>query len=244
MFEHAFCAEDVAEPLLAIDSELPAADAACLMREAGAAVASARKHAALCGFIELSALAEGPCSASCRDFVPSAIVAANTSLTDVVEVLTRYDWCFVVSDDAFVGVISRADVQKPAMRMWLFDIITVAELEFTERVRQKWPDEGWTKALSPSRLAKAKQMRSERVRCGIKCELLDCLQLADKLEILLSDPAELAALGFSTPSSAKRVGREFEKLRNTLAHAQAFVDNDWPQIVRLARRIGELVERL
>jgi len=244
VFERAFSARDVAEPLLTFECTVSAQEAACLLREAGAAVAGIRKNGVVCGFVEAAALIEGSCETLRREFEPSIIVSAETSLTDVVEVLTLHDWCFVISQGDFVGVISRADMQKPAVRMWLFGIITVAELEFTERVRQKWPDEGWTKFLSPSRLAKAKQMRSERVRRGQNCALLDCLQLADKLAILISDATELAALGFSTPSAAKRVGREFEKLRNTLAHAQAFGDEDWPQIVRLARRIGELVERL
>ena len=244
VFERAFCAQDISEPLLEFDASLPAQEVASKMREAGAAVASLRSNGAVCGFVEAAALLKGVCGASRREFEPTKIVSSNSSLTDVVEVLTRHDWCFVVSQGAFVGVISRADLQKPAVRMWLFGIITVAELEFTERVRQKWPNDSWTKALSPSRLAKAERMRSERARRGQRGDLLDCLQLADKLEILISDPADLAALGFSTPSAAKRVGREFEKLRNTLAHAQAFTDEDWPQIVRLARRIGELVQRL
>ena len=244
VFERAFSAQDIAEPLLTFDADLPAREAAQLMREADAAVAGVRKNGVVCGFVEAIALGDGPCEAFRHEFQPSNFVSAGTSLTDVVEVLTLHDWCFVVSQGEFVGVISRADVQKPAVRMWLFGIITISELEFTERVRQKRPDGGWRKALSPSRLAKAEQLWSDRRRRNQRCELLDCLQLADKLGILIADPEELEALGFSTPSAAKRVGREFEKLRNTLAHAQAFVDEDWPQIVRLARRIGELVERL
>jgi hypothetical protein len=144
------------------------------------------------------------------------VVVAGSSLTDVIEVLTRYDWCFVSAFGTVVGVISRIDMQKPAIRMWLFGIITVAELEFTERVRQKWSDESWIGLLSQQRLEKARQLCVERERQKENCELLDCLQLSDKMEILISDPEELARLGIRTPSAAKRAGKQIESLRNSL----------------------------
>ena len=151
--------------------------------------------------------------------------------------LTRHDWCFVSAYGTVVGAISRLDMQKPAVRMWLFGIITVAELEFTERIRQKWPEERWTGFLSPQRVEQARRLRDERHRRKENCELLDWLQLADKLEILISDRAVLAELGIPTPGAARRAAKQIENLRNTLAHAQGFDDQDWPQIVRLARHI-------
>jgi len=141
-----------------------------------------------------------------------------------------------------VGVISRIDLHKPTARMWLFGIITAAELEFTERIRQKWPSESWSGLLSQQRIEKARQLFAERERRREKCHLIDCLQLADKVEILVSDPAVLAALDIPTPSAARRAGKQIESLRNSLAHAQSFVHQDWPQIVRLARRIHNMVE--
>jgi hypothetical protein len=128
--------------------------------------------------------------------------------------------------------------------MWLFGIITVAELEFTERVRQKWPDESWTGLLSPQRVEQARRSQSERERRKETCQLLDCLQLGDKLAILILDPEALAELGIFTPSSAKRASKQIESLRNSLAHAQGFADQDWPQIVRLARHIEEMTRVL
>jgi len=172
------------------------------------------------------------------------MVAPETSFMEVIEVLTRHDWCFVQSQGNIVGAISRQDVQKPAVRMWLFGILTVAELEFTERIRGKWPEATWSGLLSPQRIDKARQLLAERERRKEKCELIDCLQLADKIEILLSDATEQGALGVPTPSAARRVGKQFESLRNSLAHAQKLVEQDWPQIVRLARRVHQLAEEL
>ena len=38
----------------------------------------------------------------------------------------------------------------------------------------------------------------------------------------------------------EKVIKDIEALRNNLAHGQAVTSHDWPQIVRLARRIQQL----
>jgi hypothetical protein len=128
--------------------------------------------------------------------------------------------------------------------MWLFGILTLAELAFTERIRRKWPGESWNRLLSQQRMDKARQLLAERERRKEKCHLIDCLQLADKIEILIADPSELAAIGIPSQSLARRVGKQIESLRNNLAHAQSFVEQDWPQIVRLTRRIHKMSQEL
>ena len=68
--------------------------------------------------------------------------------------------------------------------------------------------------------------------------------VGDKIEILIADPSELAAIGIPSQTLARRVGKQIESLRNSLAHAQSFVEQDWPQIVRLTRRIHKMSEEL
>ncbi len=241
VFERAFTAQDIAEPLLSFDSDRSAKDAATAMGLARVEVAGIRHNGMLCGFIEAETLGEGVCEADRREFASSQVVLGGSSMTEVIEVLTRHDWCFVSAFGTVLGVISRIDMQKPAARMWLFGIITVAELEFTERLRRRWPDESWTRLLSEQRIEKARQLRAERERRKENCQLLDCLQIGDKMEILISNPEELARLDIPTPSAAKRTSKQIESLRNSLAHGQGFVDQDWPQIVRLARRIEQIL---
>ena len=70
--------------------------------------------------------------------------------------------------------------------------------------------------------------------------MLDCLQYGDKVRVLLDDPAGMALFGFETKGTAKRISKDMESLRNSLAHAQDIVAHDWPQIVRLASRVAEI----
>ena len=47
------------------------------------------------------------------------------------------------SPDDIVGVISRGEIQKPVVRMWLFGFITTIEMALRERILRRWPEGGW-----------------------------------------------------------------------------------------------------
>jgi hypothetical protein len=91
-------------------------------------------------------------------------------------------------------------------------------------------------------LEKARHLRAERGRREESVQLLECLHLSDKMDILMTEPALLARLGIPTASAARRAARNIKSLRNSLAHAQGFVKQDWPQVVRLARRVQQVFE--
>jgi hypothetical protein len=142
------------------------------------------------------------------------------------------------------GVITRGDMQQPVVRMWLFGIITLTEMDLLERIRTRWPNGDWTRLLSAGRLDKAQALLEERRRRGQHVDLADCLQLSDKAQILLEDEQERAAFGLRTKGAAKRVIKDLESLRNNLAHAQDIVTHDWPQIARLAQHVEEHIRNL
>jgi hypothetical protein len=81
------------------------------------------------------------------------------------------------------------------------------------------------------------RQRDERRRRGQECQLLDCVQFSDVAQILLDEPQALRAFGFESKAAAKRVIKEFESLRNNLAHAQDIITYDWAQIARMAQTI-------
>jgi hypothetical protein len=54
---------------------------------------------------------------------------------------------------------------------------------------------------------------------------------------MLNHPEFIETAGFQSTTAAKKTLKELESLRNNLAHGQDITRHDWPQIVRLARRI-------
>ena len=235
----AFAARDILEPLPSFDAatveRLPAVD----WPWANLPIAGVRENGATTGYLTRDGLAAGePLRA--RGIDQRQLVALDAPLTDVIHVLTHFAHCFVELDGAVIGVIGRGDIEKPVVRMWLFGIIILLEVQVVEMIRARWPDGSWSGCVSEGRLEKARLLQGERNRRGFPADLLDCLQLSDKLQLALQNPGFVEALGFGSSSAAKKVIKDLEVLRNNLAHGQAITSRDWPQIVRLARRIQQL----
>jgi hypothetical protein len=110
-------------------------------------------------------------------------------------------------------------------------------MNLVARIRAVFPDDSWQNQISETRLTHARKLLEERERRGQKGDLLECMQFADKAQVLLSNENELKAFGFGSRKEAKRVIKDLESLRNNLAHAQDIVTHDWPQIARMARNI-------
>jgi len=70
-------------------------------------------------------------------------------------------------------VISRRDLQKPPLRMWLFGAITVLDANMAWAIEELYPGESWQNLLSPRRLEKAAVLGEERRRSGSACRLVD-----------------------------------------------------------------------
>lgn len=240
LFAAAFTSADLAEPLASFDRAQGAEAVRAAMEEGHIPVAGAREGGRVQGYLLAEDLRGEEPELPLRTFRRDQVVEGGAPLADVIEVLTRCDHCFVEAFGEVAGVVTRSDVQKPVVRMWLFGVITMAEIAFTHRIRAVFPDGGWRALLSESRLKRAEELRRERERRGQTAALLDCLQLSDKGAILLNDEELFRLFEFPSQSAAQRVLRELESLRNHLAHAQDIVTHDWPAIVRLARHVAEL----
>ncbi len=238
-FRELFTARDIAEGLLSFDVDANCAEVKQALAHRRRDVASIRVKGSVHGYVSLSDLGEAACSDCFRHFAPDQVVSGGSSLVDVIHVLTRHDYCFVTALGQVAGVIRRDDINKPMVRMWLFGIITIVEMGLVRLIQERFPADAWQTLVSAGRLDKARAIQAERQRRNQYCELIDCLQLSDKGQILMQDAQLLGQLGFDSRAAAKRVVKELESLRNHLAHAQDIVTHDWAQIARLTRRVEE-----
>ncbi|MCU7844373.1 MAG: HD domain-containing protein [Candidatus Thiodiazotropha sp. (ex Monitilora ramsayi)] len=241
LFTESFKAVDIAEPLASFDGESRVEMVEEVMRSNGWIVAGMRDQGFVNGFIQLQDLDGGICRDYKREFAKGQILHGDASLSDVIQVLTRHESCFIALLGDLSGVILRSHIQKPIVRMWLFGMITIIEMNLIENIKETFPGDEWQRHLSKKRMENAKELQTERIRRGQTGELLDCLQFSDKAQILINSDEVLAQLGFATRRSAKKIIRDLESLRNNLAHSQDIVAHDWPQIARMTRRIEALV---
>jgi len=214
------------------------------MEEKDLEVAGVRQEGSVSGFVLRDDLVKGACGDCLRLFAADQTVYADAPLSRVIDALVRYDHCFVSVLGAVGAVISREDIQKPPVRMWLFGMITILEMFWVRAIVELYPDGAWEEEITPSRLGKAQELFDERRKRGQHPKLLDCLQLSDKARILLKNPAAREQFGFETAREGKRAIKAMESLRNNLAHAQDIVSHDWEAIALIAGRVNRIVTRV
>jgi hypothetical protein len=241
MFMGLFTAKDIAEGLLSFDANTDCSEVRAVMKQRKHTVASVRRNGEVHGYVRVLDLETGQFADNFRSFSVDQVVSGNATFSDLIHVLTRHEYCFVSVLDNVAGVISRDDINKPMVRMWLFGIVTMIEMGLVQTIESRHPDQSWQSLVSKGRLERAKQVQAERQRRNQHCELIDCLQLSDKGQIFLGSKTAMKVLGFESRSIAKRAIKELESLRNNLAHAQDIVSHDWVQIARMSQRMENIV---
>jgi len=234
-----FSARDIAGSLLSFDSDTSVSKANNAFMYYKQSVASIRINGRVQGYIEQTSLKGEVCGESMRHYTVDQVIKGVDSLSDVIHVLTRHDFCFVSIYGEVTAVITREDINKPQVRMWLFGLVTMIETALTQLIEKVFPEDSWKSVLSVGRLEKTEMIYNERKRRNLHCKLIDCLQFSDKAGILITDKASLTQMGFETSKQAKKVIKELESLRNHLAHSQDIVAHDWAQIARLVNRLSE-----
>jgi hypothetical protein len=239
LFLDGFRAQDIAEPLRSFDAERLCLEVEPVLEAASLDVVGLRVQGIVRGYARTVDLTDGCCADHLRTFRQGQVVRQEAPLSDVIHILTICEHAFLSAFNEIVGVIDRGDVNKPVTRMWLFGVVTLAEMELTRLVDAHYPDESWHSLLPGGRLERATTLREERLRRKQPCRLVDCLQLSDKAHLLLQHPEGLRLFGLDSKRVGKQVIREMESLRNNLAHGQDIVTYDWAPIARIATRLSE-----
>ena len=240
LFAEGFRAADIAEPLASFDAETAADLVARHMDDKGFDIVGVRRDGLVAGFVEREQLSAGQCGTAIKEFSEELPDAAP--LLDVVRVLADGPRVFVSMFGRVAGIVTRDDMQKPAVRMWLFGMVTMVELRYTRLIEEMCPDETWRQYLSEGRLKKAADFMAERRRRNRPAELLDCLQLSDKGQIVARDERLRNRTVFASRRQVEEAIGRLEGLRNNLAHAQDIVSCDWDAIVQLSAHLDRLLE--
>lgn len=242
IFAEAFRVADVAEPLASFDESTPAADVGKFLDAANFDVAGVRRAGHVCGFVERPLPEAGLCSAAAVPFDNSVILTDSAPLADAVRSLAGAPRVFVTAFGRVAGIVTRADLLKPPVRMWLFGMVTLIELRYARLIERYYPGGTWRELMSVGRLKKAEELLAERRRRHQDPTLLDCLQLSDKGQIVARDERLRRLTIFPSRGKAEEAVKMLEGLRNSLAHAQDIVSCDWDAIVRLSNHLDRVLK--
>ena len=239
VFTETFTARDLAEALASFDGGVPCEYVRDFMRARDFDVVGVRIEGQVVGYVEQGSLRDGSCGQYRRPLEEAAVVGDAEPLLPVLMGLNRAPFLFVNTFGQVGGIITPADLEKAPVRMWLFGVVTLIEMRFTELIERHCPEEIWKDYLSEARLKKAQELLAERRRRHQALSLLDCLQFSDKGQIIARNEDVRKLTVFPSRNRAEEATKRLEQLRNSLAHAQDILTCDWGTIIQLCEFIAQ-----
>jgi hypothetical protein len=236
----AFAARDLAEPLPSFDETTAHKVILAAMDSRRMEVVGVRRSGRIAAWLSRDELTERSQKPLGRPFDQTSLIDATAPLNDVVTALGQSVHLFVRTFGEVGGIITRNDLQKPAMRMWLFGLITITETRVTRLIDERFPNGSWQQHLSTGRIEKASEFQRERLRRGEDRSVLECLQFADKGRIVARDEGLRQLTRFSSKRAVEDFVSELQTLRNNLAHSQDLA-GDWKVILELATNLHRIV---
>src|SRR3990172_12268345 len=199
-------------------------------------VVGVRRDGLIQGYVNREDFRTGVLDNYFRSFEPDLLLDESANILDAVSILRKSPRVYVQVMGQVSGIVTKGDLQKAPVRMWLFGLISLIEMQFLRLIREGWPDGSWRKheMISPDRLEKAREILVDRQRRNEAIDLANCLQFGDKKTIVLKKEKLRKALGFESKKCGEDILDKLKKLRDDLSHAQDILAGRWPELVDLA----------
>ncbi|MDA7871460.1 hypothetical protein N9B08_03375 [Akkermansiaceae bacterium] len=242
IFEQSITVRDIAEPLASFDKDYSSDSTLEFMTSKGFDVVGVRCDGNVKGYVLKEDLSSGTIGEHLRQLEENIILDENAPMLRALEALAMRRWILIRSFGSPGGIVTRGDLQKAPMRMWLFGLISLLEMQMLRTIRAIYEeDRWWTKHLSEKRILNAKKLFGQRHERGEEIHLSDCLQIVDKATIFKKDETLFQLTGCSTKREWQSFTKKIESLRNNLAHSNDLATSSWPEIAELAMKIEQLL---
>jgi len=197
------------------------------------------------GYVFREDLKAGSISGVMKQFQPSELISETTPLIDLFPILKDRDRVFVLSKNKINRIVNRSDLQKAPVRMLIFGFVSILEMHLLQIIKQIYPDGSWKNFLKRNRINEAKKTYDLRHAKNEALDLIDCIQLADKRDLLINNVDILKKIGFNSKTSAEKFLKKVEGLRNKLAHAQEIDSgSSWPEIIELTVKVESIIKKI
>ena len=169
------------------------------------------------------------------------LVSESTSLIELLQILKEKHPVFILEKNQVSKLITVADLQKQPIRMLVFGLISLLEMDLVQLIKNAYPNGEWNSCLSDGRLMKVFQVYETRKEKNEGLGLIECLQLSDKGTIIKKTPHLMKQLGFVSKSDAARFFSSIEELRNNTAHSQEYVYQDFNEFLENIYRVEKIL---
>ena len=194
------------------------------------------------GYVVQENLGENSIENYIEKFDIAIVISESTPLSELFEILLDKEYVYVLSKNSVNGIVTRADINKPIVRIYLFGLISLFELHLNFWITENYDEESWKEILNPARIELAEKIYKERKGNNVQLTLLECVQICDKREILRATDKFRDDFEFSK-SAFKKLLENVEKIRNELAHSQTSIiaNLEWTDFVNVIKSMKEFL---
>lgn len=209
------------------------------MKSRGFDVVGVREEGFITGYIQYADLQDGVVGDHRKNFDASKVLNESDPMLDTLEALKDSRWVFIKFLGNPSGIVTRGDLQKAPMRMWLFGLISLFEMQLRRKIREQYPNGEWIGYLSEKRREDARQLFFKRQNLKEEIDLVECLYLVDKSTVFYRSKSLREVLRIQNRNEWGDFMKSLSDLRNKLAHANPIESSEWPSIAEKARKVEE-----
>lgn len=165
---------------------------------------------------------------------PSVLVPDAAPLSTLLKGLSHHPGIFVLGTEGVRGIVTRADLQLSPVSLYVFGLILAIEAGLDRQIRACAGDH-WRECLTKERLKSIMKVFTERSRNDAEIDLLQCLNLDDRVTVVARVPAAREAIGLRSRNAVEDAMKDIKRLRNTLAHGDSILDQIPNPVLALER---------
>jgi hypothetical protein len=163
------------------------------------------------------------------------LVSGDLSIGQGISRLAAMPFYFVLGGDQLRGIVTRADLQRPAVSMIIFSMILASETAMSALIERRLGS-NWIEQLKPAAREGVMEIYQSRSQHNTEVTPLECLMLHQRLELLARCPGLTAELSFSG-NGMKKWKEQLNTVRDMLAHGGGLLDAQ-PDPVEAIRLFG------
>ncbi len=198
LFETSIRVRDIAEPLASFDSDADAVAARKFMKKRGYDMVGVRREGVVTGYAELPKLSSGTVGDAAEEILPVHVLPEGGPMLSVFSPLVERGWSLVTVSGHVWGIVTVADIDKMPVRMYLFGLVSLLEMQLLRIVRVHYPADSWAERLRPRHQESVRKMFVDRRRDNAQIELADCLQFDHKIRLVAQAEELRQVAGFDS----------------------------------------------
>jgi hypothetical protein len=136
LFDHELTVRHIAEPFVTFDGPRPAADIRAFMQARDFDVVGVRHDGRVIGFVQRQELEVGAIDDHLLRFDESGVLDESAPLLEVLERLVASPRVFVRVMGEIGAIVTKGDLQKTPVRLWLFGLLSMLEMQCLRLIRR------------------------------------------------------------------------------------------------------------